>query len=169
MLCRKKVYRDELFQLALIISLLRVNHHAVFDTDIINDVNDVDNGTTWRSALSPTVLRSHYVNPKSLDSVLLNYERDLFADLNSLGRYNRWNFRYPDVHTYLLNIDRSANSVPLNNDDGLPSGAQNSTDSDIPNGLTPPSESTNGLELTQEVRNKTCSNHTIQLSFMFHH
>lgn len=41
-----------------------------------------------------------------MDSILLNYERDLFDDLNSLGRYNRDYIRHADVTTYLLNIER---------------------------------------------------------------
>ncbi|XP_066258841.1 segmentation protein cap'n'collar isoform X1 [Euwallacea similis] len=152
MLCIKKVYRDELLQLALIISLLRVNQDSVFDHDILNGFNDFDlsNGTTWRSS-SPAILRSHYVNPKSLDSVLLNYERELFADLNSLGRYNRGNFRHPDVHAYLLNIERNAAGAPLNNGDSLAAPVENATTHDLPDVLTPPSsEVSDSLELTQE-------------------
>ncbi|KAK9890177.1 hypothetical protein WA026_008981 [Henosepilachna vigintioctopunctata] len=110
MLCLKKVYNDELLQLALILSLLRVNLDTYTEPNLLENVGnlDLDNGTSWR-AFTPALLRSHYVHPKSLDSILLNYERDLFADLNSLGRFNRDYVRNSNVTTYLLNIERSSN------------------------------------------------------------
>lgn len=156
MLLLKKVYRDELLQLALILSLLRVNQNGVLDYNIYNTVANLDfgNGTSWRS-LSPTALRSHLAHPKSLDSVLLNYERDLFADLNSLGRYNRPYYRHPDVTAYLLNIERGA---PLANAETL---AETLPEVPAPQNTThePHTEPTStnepatepGLELTQEV------------------
>ncbi|CAG9855114.1 unnamed protein product [Phyllotreta striolata] len=130
MLCLKKVYRDELLQLALLLSILRVNNDSFYD-NIYNNL-DFDNGTSWRS-ITPAFLRSQYVSPKSLDSVLLNYQRDLFADLNSLGRFNGGNFRHPDVTTYLLNIDRTAPTS--NNADSLPvanaPGSQNQSEGTV--------------------------------------
>lgn len=145
MLSLKKVYRDELLQLALILSLLRGNSGPYFENDLFNNASnyDFDNGTSWRS-LSPTVLRSHFVHPKNLDSVLLNYERELFADLNLLGRYNRDNYRHSDVTAYLLNIDRTSAPVdvppPIENEPvGLPAAEASAGTLD------------GGLELTQEV------------------
>jgi hypothetical protein len=110
MLSLKKVYRDELLQLALILSLLRGNSGPYLENDLFNNTPnyDFDNGTSWRS-LTPTVLRSHFVHPKSLDSVLLNYERELFADLNLLGRYNRDNYR----HHALAASGNEASSGPI--------------------------------------------------------
>ncbi|KAL3289414.1 hypothetical protein HHI36_022839 [Cryptolaemus montrouzieri] len=110
MLCLKKVYNDELLQLALILSLLRVNLDSHSEPNLFENFGnlDLDNGTSWRT-FSPSLLRSHYVHPKSLDSILINYERDLFADLNSLGRYNRDYVRHSNVTAYLLNIERSNN------------------------------------------------------------
>lgn len=147
MLCLKKVYRDELLQLALLLSILRVNHDSFYDN--IYDNLDFDNGTSWRS-ITPAILRSHYVSPKSLDSVLLNYQRDLFADLNSLGRFNRDNFRNPDVTTYLLNINRTASSV---NTDPLPVPnapvAQNQSDNVVNEGEANAIDV--GISLSQEV------------------
>lgn len=152
MLCIKKVYREELLQLALILSLLRINQDSLFDNDILNGVNDFDlnNGTTWRTGLSPSILRSHYVHPKSLDSVLLNYERELFADLNSLGRYNRGNFRHPDVHAYLLNIERNAAGSVLTNSESRSAPLQNST-SDTLSDVVITNEVSDDLQLSQEV------------------
>lgn len=152
MLCIKKVYRDELLQLALILSLLRINQDSLFDNDILNGVNDFDlnNGTTWRTGLSPSILRSHYVHPKSLDSVLLNYERELFADLNSLGRYNRGNFRHPDVHAYLLNIERNAAGSVLTNNESRSAPLQNATSDTLPD-VVHTNEVSDDLQLSQEV------------------
>lgn len=104
MLCLKKVYSDELLQLTLILSLLRVSPNSYFDTDpyIINSY-DHGNGTSWRLH-TPTVTRSHYIHPKSLDNILINYQREVFSDLNSLGRYNRINnIHNLNVTAYLLN------------------------------------------------------------------
>lgn len=112
MLGLKKVYRDELLQLALILSLLRVHPESYFDNELFNSVDnlDLDNGTSWRS-FGTSILRSQYIHPKSFDSVLLNYEREVFADINSLGRYNRPNPIQPlNITAYLLNVDRSPNS-----------------------------------------------------------
>ncbi|CAH0561854.1 unnamed protein product [Brassicogethes aeneus] len=155
MLLFKKAYRDELLQLALMLSLLRVNQNNFFDYELYNNVSylDFDNGTSWRS-LSPSTLRSHLSHPKSLDSVLLNYERELFADLNSLGRYHRSEYRHPDVHAYLLNIERGApiaNAVeslpevapPENQNANINITTNESTD----NSAEPIQQ---GLELTQE-------------------
>ncbi|XP_065166465.1 segmentation protein cap'n'collar isoform X1 [Atheta coriaria] len=90
MISLKKVYKDELLQLALILSLLRSHPDVNYENDLFNTVNqlDLDNGTSWRS-MGGTLIRNHYVHPKSLDSSLMNYEAEVFADLNSLGRYNR--------------------------------------------------------------------------------
>lgn len=156
MLSLKKVYRDELLQLALILSLLRGNSGPYFENDLFNNPPnfDFDNGTSWRS-LTPSVLRSHYVHPKSLDSVLLNYERELFADLNLLGRYNRDNYRHPDVTAYLLNIERT--TAPIATQD-VPADIITSTQNQNEENTlatTANEASSNpidvGLELTQEV------------------
>ncbi|CAH1256146.1 unnamed protein product [Diabrotica balteata] len=144
MLCLKKMYRDELLQLALLLSILRVNHDSIYDN--IYDNLDFDNGTSWRS-INPAVLRSHYVNPKSLDSVLLNYQRDLFADLNSLGRFNSGGFRHPDVTTYLLNIERTASGAS-NDTLAIPVVPQNQSDNIV---TEEPTDSLDmGINLTQE-------------------
>ncbi|KYB29597.1 Segmentation protein cap'n'collar-like Protein [Tribolium castaneum] len=153
MLSLKKVYRDELLQIALILSLLRGNSGPYLENDLFNNTPnyDFDNGTSWRS-LTPAVLRSHFVHPKSLDSVLLNYERELFADLNLLGRYNRDSYRHPDVTAYLLNIERA--TAPLATQDA-PSDLINSAQSQNEESASPAEAATApidvGLELTQEV------------------
>lgn len=105
MQCLKKMYRDELLHLALLLSLLRVDP----DSYLGLHVHPVRVGltgpynTTWTHLPST---RATFVHPKNLDSILLNYERDVFADLNSLGRYNRPN--HQQFETYLLNIEEAS-------------------------------------------------------------
>lgn len=113
MLSLKKVYGDELLQLALFLSLLRINPDNYLEGNLYSNVTDLDlnNGTSWRS-YSPNILRSNYIHPKSLNSVLLDYEREVFADLNSLGRYNREN-RNQNVTAYLLNIEGPGEGTPV--------------------------------------------------------
>lgn len=110
MIALKKMYRDELLQFALLLSLLRVNQDAYLETDLYSTISDLDfgNGTSWRS-FATGVLRPHYVHPKSLDYVLLNYERELFADLHSLGRYSpRHAYNQTrNITAYLLSVDRN--------------------------------------------------------------
>lgn len=104
----KKVYRDELLQIAIIVSLLRVDPnsylgHLTQPVGILTD--DVYNDSSW-SGLDPVISRRFYIHPKCVDSVLLDYERDIFEDLNALGRYNRTN-AHSDITAYLLNVDGS--------------------------------------------------------------
>lgn len=149
MLYFKKSYRDELLQLALVLSILRLNEDSFYENDLFNTVNlDFDNGTIWQR-ITPNALRSHYVNPKSLDNVLINYERELFADLNSLGRFSRTNYRHSNVTTYLLNIERNA---ATNDQDTLPVLNQNQNQNqENLNNSEDTASSIDGLSLTQEV------------------
>lgn len=106
MLCLKKVYRDEMLQLAILLSILRVdrNSNLGYDYDVpaigigIDDIHGWDHSHTL-------IRREIQVHPKNLDSILINYEQQLFDELNSLGRYNRINSLQPDVTAYLLNVD----------------------------------------------------------------
>ncbi|KAJ9582425.1 hypothetical protein L9F63_003223 [Diploptera punctata] len=121
MLCLKKMYRDELLQLAIILSLLRVDPDAYLGYDIPAvgvGIHDFNSGTSWAHAQA-IIPRRVYVHPKNLDSVLLNYEREVFEDLNALGRYNRIQAHNSDVTAYLLNIDDSAPSTAF--DDNIAS------------------------------------------------
>lgn len=152
MLCLKKVYKDEVFKLAFILGLLRINTDSYIEPDILDDGGfDIDNGTSWRS-FSSSIIRPHFVHPKNLDSVLINYERELFADLNALGRYNR-NYRdSSSVATYLLNVERNnpsttASSPIITNSENqttsqLEDNAHAIADNNLPLDL--------GVELTQE-------------------
>lgn len=152
------MYRDELLQLALILSLLRGHPESYLETDLYSGVNnlDLDNGTSWRS-FSRNSLRSYFIHPKNLDTVLLNYEREVFADLNSLGRYNRENILNRNVTAYLLNIERTnGGSTALAEQDILPNlntpsqTHQENTTIAVNNDATLENADA-GLELSQEV------------------
>lgn len=155
MLCIKKLYREELLQLALLLSLLRVDPEYYLGLDIqtigVGSL-DLNNGSGWHTDTHTIVHRPVYVHPKNPDSMLLNYQRDLFEELNSLGRYNRMNSGYNAIHAYLLNIEESNRdaavagpSVPIL------SPARNVTSPDQPNSTQSPAEPVSAAELTQEV------------------
>lgn len=158
MLSLKKVYRDELLQLALILSLLRVHPESYFENELFNSVDnlDLDNGTSWRS-FGTSILRSQHIHPKSLDSILLNYEREVFADINSLGRYNRGNPVQPlNITAYLLNVDRTSNSVhnvqePLPEIPAPQPSDNNNPHLELANAQSQSAPEDSPLELTQEV------------------
>lgn len=120
MLCLKKVYRDELLQLAILLSLLRVDRRSSLGYDYDSPAIGVgiDDIQGWEQSHS-LVRRDIQIHPKSLDSVFLNYEQQVFDDLNSLGRYNRIN-SVQDVTAYLLNVD--------GNNESNETGNGNSTD-----------------------------------------
>lgn len=109
----KKIYRDELLQIAILVSLMRVDpisYLGHLPQPIGIGIDDVPNGTSW-SSLSPVINRRFYIHPKCIDSVLLDYERDIFDELNALGRYNRISTQ-SDVTAYLLNVN-GTNGVDL--------------------------------------------------------
>ncbi|XP_017792501.1 PREDICTED: segmentation protein cap'n'collar isoform X2 [Habropoda laboriosa] len=155
MLCIKKLYHEELFQLALLLSLLRLDPESYFGLDIqtigVGSL-DLNNGSRWHTDADTIVHRPMFVHPKNLDSMLLNYERDLFEDLNSLGRYNRINSNLNNIHAYLLNVEESARdiaiagpSISLSTDP-----SRNMTSPDPENSPQSSNEPTNTAELTQE-------------------
>lgn len=156
MLCIKKLYHEELFQLTLLLSLLRIDPESYLGLDIqtigVGSL-DLNNGSRWHTDVHTIVHRPIFVHPKNLDSMLLNYERDLFEDLNSLGRYNRINSGLNDIHAYLLNVEESTRdiaiagpSISLSTDP-----TRNMTSPDSSNSSQNPDEATNTAELTQEV------------------
>lgn len=122
MLAFKKLYGDELLRLALVLSLLKANPEDYLEneTQLIAGLH-ISNGTDWSlEQEARTLIRPRYVHPKSLDNILMNYERQLFEELNSLGRYNSyvvnndrmWNNQGPVVHTYLVNNVATDTVVP---------------------------------------------------------
>ncbi|KPJ00448.1 hypothetical protein RR46_07038 [Papilio xuthus] len=103
MIALKKLYGDELLRLALILSLLKSNpDEYLLDESQQILAGNISNGSDWSlEQEARTLIRPRFVHPKSLDNVLMNYERRLFEELNSLGRYTGSNSRV--LHTYLLN------------------------------------------------------------------
>ncbi|KAF9417207.1 hypothetical protein HW555_005609 [Spodoptera exigua] len=90
-LCAKKLYGDELLRLALVLSLLKVdpNDYLERETQQMLSGLHISNGSDWSlDQEARTLIRPRYVHPKSLDNILINYERQLFEELNSLGRYD---------------------------------------------------------------------------------
>jgi len=154
MLCIKKLYREELLQLALLLSLLRVDPETYLGLDIqtigVGSL-DLNNGSGWHT--DHTIIhRPIFVHPKNPDSMLLNYQRDLFAEFNSLGRYNRMNSGLNAIHAYLLNVEDfnrdaalAGPSMPVSTNQ-----TRNMTSPDPPTS-TSPAEPVSAAELTQEV------------------
>ncbi|KAJ2941812.1 hypothetical protein O0L34_g10621 [Tuta absoluta] len=112
MIALKKLYGDELLRLALVLSLLKVapDDYLEQETQQLLSGLHISNGSDWSAEQEArTFIRPRFVHPKSLDNILINYERELFEELNSLGRYadfNVDNIRVrgnPVLHTYLLN------------------------------------------------------------------
>lgn len=117
MLSLKKVYGDELLQLALVLSLLRVDPDSYLGLETrVGSHGLPANHDGWALEQVQTLIRPRQIHPKSLDTMLLSYERHLFEDLNSLGRYQRLGGF--DVQTYLLNVQADGNrgSVDLSSD-----------------------------------------------------
>lgn len=107
MIALKKLYGDELLRLALVLSLLKIdpNDYLERETQLIAGLH-ISNGSDWAAEQEPrTLIRPRFVHPKSLDNILINYERELFEELNSLGRYSFISNNEPmwPTHTYLVN------------------------------------------------------------------
>lgn len=168
MMSLKKLYGEELLQLTIILSLLRVDPDSYLGSELPISVESNDFGSSWGQSTAH-IHNSHsqfhrrlYVHPKCIDSVLLNYEQELFADLNALGRYNRLNDLHHNVHNrnitaYLLNVETSSHLSPANAEDERTSstapveepGASvpgTSLETLTDDAVTPPAS-----ELTQEV------------------
>lgn len=108
MIALKKLYGDELLRIALVLSLLRSDPNAYLDRDTLLSAGElhISNGSDWSvEQEARTLIRQRFVHPKSLDNILINYERDLFQELNSLGRYSVRSNNEPmwRLHTYLVN------------------------------------------------------------------
>lgn len=156
MLNLKKFYSDELLQIALLLSLMRVDPDSYLGIDM-QTVNvgslDLNNGSNWNNDAHHTIIhRPAFVHPKNLDSILLNYERDLFEDLNALGRYNIINNARNDIHAYLLNVNETAGPSVVVTETA--ENARNSNSPDPPMPTQTADDSLRAAELTQEVEKK---------------
>ncbi|RZF34187.1 hypothetical protein LSTR_LSTR003597 [Laodelphax striatellus] len=126
MLCLKKVYRDEFLQIAILLSLLRVDRNAhLYDG---HDVPAIGVGIDDFDVIheSPRGVGEVRVHPKNLDSILINHEQRVFDELNSLGRYNRINALHQDVTAYLLNVDGGEDAT-ASADQDMSAAASNDT------------------------------------------
>merc|ERR550517_1005145 len=89
----KKLLGGDLLQLALLLSLLKVDPdnylgyspHSSLDPggDIISPGPAMLQDTWRHEGISPTI------HPKSMDSLLELHQAEILEDLNSLGRYSR--------------------------------------------------------------------------------
>lgn len=112
MIALKKLYGDDLLRLALVLSLLKSDpsDYLERETQQFAAGLHISNGSDWSlEHEARTLIRPRFVHPKSLDNVLINYERELFEELNTLGRYGNY-LQYNDrmrsnrpIHTYLVN------------------------------------------------------------------
>ncbi|CAB3252176.1 unnamed protein product [Arctia plantaginis] len=114
MISLKKLYGDELLRLALVLSLLKVDPNDYLERETQQMITGlhISNSSDWSlDQEARTLIRPRFVHPKSLDNILINYERELFEELNSLGRYGNSYLEYNDriwhnrpvLHTYLVN------------------------------------------------------------------
>ena len=146
MLCLKKVYTEDLLQLAILLSLLRTHRNVdwAYNAPMIGI-----GGDDMERALSN--LRNE-LHPKSYDSALFDFEEQVFRDLNSLGRYSRTiSDTYQNVTAYIgltphasTSADSSYYEDELINFEGIPF---NIDDDDLYSVKQEPDDS----ELTQEV------------------
>uniref|UniRef100_A0A0K8SR44 BZIP domain-containing protein n=1 Tax=Lygus hesperus TaxID=30085 RepID=A0A0K8SR44_LYGHE len=122
MLCLKKVYTDELLQLAILLSILRSEHN----TDLIQiPAIGIGDGDSWDFGRS-LIRRDTSLHPKNPDAMMLRDE-ELLADLHNLGRYSRMSSLWQDVTAYmgltsngaLPSTSSSPQSSPLEIDDHL--------------------------------------------------
>lgn len=152
----KKYFTDELLQVALILSLLRIDRRS-FEYDIPAIGIGTNNLTNTWDQSSILVRREANVHPKSIDSILLNYEQEVFDELNSLGRYNSifGNLVSRNLTAYLLNVDEPQSVVEVKEEEAATS--ESTAGSETSNGTGPPlkhasnKKAADSGQLSQEV------------------
>lgn len=131
----KKYFTDELLQVALILSLLRIDRRSLeYDVPAIG-IGTNNLTSTWDQS-SILVRREANVHPKSIDSILINYEQEVFHELNSLGRYNTIfdSLISRNLTAYLLNVDEQQTAVETNEE---AASSVSTTSSEPPGDLDP--------------------------------
>jgi len=105
----KKYFTDELLQVALILSLLRIDRRSLEYNVPVIGIGTNNLTSTWDQ---PNILvhRERRIHPKSIDSLLLDYEQEVFHELNSLGRYSPV-FNSRDLTAYLLSVEEPPQTV----------------------------------------------------------
>ena len=168
----KKYFHDGLLQLALVLSLMRVDLHNYLNTQYDQDIQELILGPT--SAFTQTRFHHQnwnhdvggYVHPKHVD----HHINDIFRDLHALGQYNR--DQGVDIDAYLVsnpqapalpseNANLSNETDPSNSDNNNNEQSNNGTASTATGTATGSTDSntekeevfTNpiGAELTKEV------------------
>ncbi|CAL4063369.1 unnamed protein product [Meganyctiphanes norvegica] len=117
---RKKLAQEQrVLQVVLLLSLLRGDPGSLLLQDYIGNnedllPQDLIIGSSMAHALPPRLsglAGLGEVHHKSMDRLLQEYQQDVLADLNALGRYGN---RPPpaDIHAYLLNAHTSIPDPP---------------------------------------------------------
>ncbi len=108
----KKYFTDELLQIALILSLLRIDRRSLEYNVPAIGIGTSNFSSSWDQS-TILVRREGSIHPKSVDSVLLNYEQEVFHELNSLGRYSPIfdALVSRNLTAYLLNVDEVQSEV----------------------------------------------------------
>lgn len=122
MIALKKLYGEELLRLALMLSLLRAGPDQYLRDEARILAGGLVNGTDWAPEMASIHTRTRFLHPKSLDSILLDYERDVFEELHTLGRWGNAGATREAVQAYLLN------GVENNNGQAAASIEQNESD-----------------------------------------
>jgi len=94
----KKLFGDDLLQLALLLSLMKVDpeNYLGYSPHLpLDPGGDITAGQTWAQTQAmfhdtwTHDVRSPRIHPKSMDSLLERHQAEILEDLNSLGRYSR--------------------------------------------------------------------------------
>ena len=145
----KKMLGNELLQLALMLSLLRVDPdswlssragHDNYDTsDLINNGSDVWTQTQFGDSMNFGGIggdMSPRLHPKSMDSLLDRFQNEILEDLNSLGRYNRISLYQGmpvEISAYVVNTPEP---VPNGSGSGSSGGGENRPETDSDSGIS---------------------------------
>uniref|UniRef100_T1JG20 BZIP domain-containing protein n=1 Tax=Strigamia maritima TaxID=126957 RepID=T1JG20_STRMM len=129
MLSFKKFHNDDLLQLALLLSLLRV------DVDLYLNINNNNFGLEYQEiglGTSSAYIQSYihnlhnrtsgyHVHPKNVESIFLN-QQSLFYELNLLGRYqNYYQINRPnEITTYLLSEEQESHENASEDNTSVP-------------------------------------------------
>jgi len=122
----KKLYGGDLLQLALLLSLLKVDpenylgYSPHWQSDLASDVGA---GPTW--AQTQSMFHdiwgdgmSPRIHPKSMDTLLEQHQAEILEDLNSLGRYSRLSqYAGVPVHISAYIVDTNSGDSPAPCDD----------------------------------------------------
>ena len=179
----KEYFTDGLIQIAIILSLLRVDLHTYMDTFAHQEVQELLQGPT--SAFTQTRFHHQnwnrdigaFIHPKHID----NHINELLQDVHALSRYRHLNTVNTRIEAYLVNNpsahDLTSENASLSNETGTTTGNNTSANNGSTSTAASPNANNNssnrrsevplkeeqtpiGAELTTEVyyQYKTCLN-----------